>query len=120
MNSTFTTIGMFVVLMLVMYFMMLRPQKKQQKARQEMMDGLSRGNEVITIGGLHGVIDSIDRENKTVTLDCEGVYLVFDIPAIRNVISKTAAVTPEVKPEVKEEVVETVEEIVEEKPADKE
>lgn len=79
------TIIMFVVFIGLMYFMMLRPQKKQQQKRQEMLGNLKKGDEVVTIGRLHGIVDSIDQETKTVTLDCDGVYLVFDLSAIGQV-----------------------------------
>ncbi|MCQ2556663.1 preprotein translocase subunit YajC [Ligilactobacillus equi] len=76
-------------MIVLMYFTILRPQKKQQQQRQEMMNGMKRGDRVITIGGLHGVIDEINNEDKTVTLDCEGVYLVFNANAIGKVLPRT-------------------------------
>ena len=76
MGSTYT-IFMFVLLFVMMYFFMIRPQRKQQQQHQEMMNNLKKGDEVVTIGRLHGVIDSINTEDKTVTLDCDGVYLVL-------------------------------------------
>lgn len=90
----FSTILIFVVFIALMYFMMIRPQKKQQTKRKEMMDALKKGDSVITIGGLHGVIDSINDADKTVTLDCDGVYLVFNRSAIGRVEGHSAAVTP--------------------------
>lgn len=68
-----------------MYFMMIRPQKKQQQKHQEMMNKLQVGDKVVTIGRLHGVVDSIDEDARTVTLDCDGIYLVFDRTAIMRV-----------------------------------
>ncbi len=50
-----------------------------------MLGNLKKGDEVVTIGRLHGIVDSIDQETKTVTLDCDGVYLVFDLSAIGQV-----------------------------------
>ena len=40
---------------------------------------------MITIGRLHGVVDEINEAEKTVTLDCDGIYLVFDLSAIASV-----------------------------------
>ena len=84
--GSYSTILMFVVIIVIMYFMMIRPQKKQQQKRQEMMSSLKRGDRVVTIGGLHGVIDSINQEEKTVTLDCDGIYLVFNLGAVGKVV----------------------------------
>ena len=86
MAGSYSTILMFVVFIALMYFMMIRPQKKQQEKRQEMMNGLKKGDEVVTIGGLHGVIDEVNQADKTVTLDCDGVYLVFNLAAVGRVV----------------------------------
>lgn len=80
-----STIFFFVLIVGFMYFMMIRPQRKQQQDRKSMMDSLKVGDEIVTIGRLHGLVDKIDQENKTVTIDCEGVYLVFDMTAIMRV-----------------------------------
>ena len=69
----------------LMYFFMIRPQRKQQKKHQSMMSQLKPGDHVVTIGRLHGVVAEIDQQKRTVTLDCEGVYLVFDLGAIQRV-----------------------------------
>ncbi|AEV95009.1 preprotein translocase subunit YajC [Pediococcus claussenii] len=80
-----STIVFFILIFGLMYFMMIRPQRKQQQKRQEMMNKLNVGDRVVTIGRLHGVVDAIDDTEKTVTLDCDGVYLVFDRTAIMRV-----------------------------------
>lgn len=99
----FSTILIFVVFIGLMYFMMIRPQKKQQNQRKEMMDALKKGDSVITIGGLHGVIDSLNDADKTVTLDCDGVYLVFNRSAIGRVEGHAAVAQPQAAKEVTEE-----------------
>lgn len=56
-------IGPFVPLILlfvIFYFLLIRPQQKQQKNRQEMLKALKKGDRVVTIGGMHGVIKEID------------------------------------------------------------
>ena len=74
----------FVVIMFVgMYFLSIRPQKKQQQKRQEMLNGMNKGDKVVTLGGIKGVIASIDRNNKEVVVDCDGIYLTFDLNFIR-------------------------------------
>ena len=52
-----------------------------------MLSQIKPGDKVITIGGLHGVIDEVNKENNTVTLDCEGIFLVFEKRAISRVVS---------------------------------
>lgn len=68
---------MFVAL-LGMWFFMSRTQKKQQQERQNLLDSMKAGDEVVTIGGLHGVVSEIDETNRTVVLDCEGIFLEYD------------------------------------------
>ncbi|MCD2256765.1 preprotein translocase subunit YajC [Lactobacillus sp. CC-MHH1034] len=77
----------------VMYFSMIRPQKKQQQKRQEMFSQMKKGDRIVTIGGLHGVIDSVDTAAKTVVIDSDGIYLTFNISAIRDVQANTAVPT---------------------------
>ena len=45
-----------IVLLLFMYFMLVRPQQKQRKLRQEMLDNLKVGDKIVTVGGLYGKI----------------------------------------------------------------
>ncbi|WP_062904303.1 preprotein translocase subunit YajC [Pediococcus damnosus] len=92
------TIVFIILIFGLMYFMMIRPQKKQQQKHQDMMSKLQVGDKIVTIGRLHGVVDSIDEDAKTVTLDCDGIYLVFDRTAIMRVDHVEA-----VKPAEKEE-----------------
>lgn len=109
-----------LVLMLGMFFMMNRSQKKQQQERQRLLDAMKVGDSVVTIGGLHGVISEINNNDKTVTLDCEGIYLVFDRSSIRTVKSGVRPATAPVETEVVEpETTEPTETVVEEKPEDK-
>lgn len=70
-----------LVLFGLMYFMMIRPQQQQAKKRKEMLESLKAGAEVVTIGGLHGVIQSID-ENAVVLKVAPNVELKFNRSAV--------------------------------------
>ena len=56
------TIIMLVGLLVIMYFMMIRPQKKQEKEQNNMRNNLAVGDEITTIGGIIGKIVSIKEE----------------------------------------------------------
>ena len=58
------------LLFAVMYFTMIRPQAKQAKAHRALVDGLSKGDRVVTMGGIHGQIRQVDE--KTVLLEVDG------------------------------------------------
>lgn len=92
-----------LVLMIVLfYFLLIRPQQKRQKQVQQMQSSLSKGDKIITIGGLHGTVDAI--EDNTVILNCGGARLTFDRNAIRTVLEKTAEPSVLAEEEVVEEV----------------
>lgn len=67
-------------------FLMQRSQKKQAQKRMDSLNKLQKGYEVITIGGLYGTVDEVDTEKRTVVLDVDGVYLTFELTAIRTVL----------------------------------
>lgn len=101
-----------LILLAGMMFFMTRSQKKQQNERQSLLDSMKVGDEIITIGGLHGVISEIDNDKKTVFIDCEGIILEFDRAAIKTVKPGTVVATDE-----NVTVVETTEDVIEEEPA---
>ena len=91
-GSGMSSIIIIVLMIAFMYFFMIRPQQKQRKEHQSMLNHLKKGDQVVMISRLHGVIDEINTTDQTVTIDCEGVYLTFDLSAIARVIpSKTQA-----------------------------
>ena len=54
----------FLILLFAMfYFLIIRPQRKRQQRHKELMDALQPGDRIITIGGIHGKIESITEEN---------------------------------------------------------
>ena len=81
---------MFVV-MVGLIFYMNRTQKKQAQKRMESLNKLQKGYEVITIGGLYGTVDEVDTDKRTVVLDVDGVYLTFELTAIKTVLPQAEA-----------------------------
>ncbi|MGM0874396.1 MAG: preprotein translocase subunit YajC [Bacillota bacterium] len=79
------TVLPLVLMFAIFYFLLIRPQQKQQKAVREMQNSLQKGEKIITIGGLHGILDSID-ENKIVVKVGDGTRLTFDRKSIREVV----------------------------------
>ena len=97
---------LFIILIGFTYFGMIRPQKKQQQQRLQMMDKLKKGDEVVLVDGLHAKIDKINSD-KTVVVDADGIYLTFERMAIRRVIPATTVPAPETTEKTDEKATET-------------
>ncbi len=63
-SSIATQMLPFVLIILVFYFLILRPQQKRQKDKARMMESLKKGDKVVTSSGIHGTIEGL--EDKTV------------------------------------------------------
>jgi preprotein translocase subunit YajC len=60
----------FLVLIFAMfYFLMIRPQRKRQKEHQQLMEELRRGDRVVTVGGIYGVIESVSEDSVVIKLE---------------------------------------------------
>lgn len=108
-----------LVALVAMWFFMTRSQKKQQQERQSLLDNMKVGDEIVTIGGLHGVLSEINEEKKTVVLDCEGIYLEFDRASVRTVKPITAVEEPTATEIETTEIITPEEPAAEEEPAEK-
>jgi len=80
------TFGPILVLFLVFYLFIIRPQQKRQKQVKEMQDALQKGDSVVTIGGLHGVVHAIDEDK--IVINTGNANLTYDRAAIRDVTDK--------------------------------
>ncbi|MDD7010496.1 MAG: preprotein translocase subunit YajC [Candidatus Cryptobacteroides sp.] len=68
-GSLWSMLIMFALIFLVMYFFMIRPQRKQQKALDEMRKALTKGDKVITVGGIYGTIAEVDETSVLIKVD---------------------------------------------------
>lgn len=89
--ENYTFLIMIVGFIALMYFVMIRPQKKRQKEQQAMQDNVAPGARVMTIGGLYGTV--VDSDDETVTLEAsDDNFLVFARQAIAKVITPAETV----------------------------
>ncbi|GAB1641689.1 preprotein translocase subunit YajC [Krasilnikovia sp. MM14-A1259] len=93
-GGSFMPLLLIALLFGVMYFMMIRPQQKRRREAQEMQSALGPGDQVVTIGGLHGTVTAADDEIVTVEAS-PGVELRFARPAIARVVKPEAAAMTE-------------------------
>lgn len=71
---------MLVMILVVFYFFMIRPQMKKQKEMKKFRENLKAGDKVVTIGGMHGKI--LEVADSTVLISSEGTKVRFDKSAI--------------------------------------
>jgi len=73
-----------VLMFAVFYFLLIRPQQKRQKERNNMLNALQKGDKVVTIGGLHGTIVELTDDTATLKVS-DNTRLVFERTAINTV-----------------------------------
>ncbi|MDD4635387.1 MAG: preprotein translocase subunit YajC [Dehalococcoidales bacterium] len=69
MDQTLILVVFMVLMFGMFYFLIIRPQRKRQQEHQALLASLSVGDKVITIGGIHGVIDSMNEETVLLKLE---------------------------------------------------
>ena len=60
---------MLALIFVVMWFFMIRPQKKQQKELQNFRDALKKGDKVVTIGGIYGTVTEVKEDSVLIEVD---------------------------------------------------
>jgi preprotein translocase subunit YajC len=105
-GGSFTPLLLIVLLFGVMYFLMIRPQQKRRREAAAMQNSLGPGDQIVTIGGLHGTVVAV--ADDVVTLEvAPGVEVQFARPAIARVVNQSASPVAEPEePEVEEPAVE--------------
>ncbi len=88
--------GLFLFLglmVLMMWFMVIRPQKKEEKRRKELVDATKRGDEVVTIGGVHGTVEAVGEATIEVRLGTgsESVVATFNKGAVSTNVTNERA-----------------------------
>ena len=114
--SAFSTWGMWVlilVMVVVFYMLLIRPQRKRSQERDEMVSALQRGDEVVTIGGVHGVIKRMTEDTVVLEVD-KGVRITFAKSAISRRLTRPEEEEEEEEETAEEETEETTEETEEE------
>ncbi|MDR0552060.1 MAG: preprotein translocase subunit YajC [Spirochaetaceae bacterium] len=81
----------FVLIIAIFYFLIIRPQNKKQKETQKMLEALKKGDKVVTIGGVNGVIHSVRDKTVVVKVD-ENTKVEFLRSAISSVIDPSKQV----------------------------
>jgi preprotein translocase subunit YajC len=99
-GSTFLNFLPFIAIIVVFYFMMIRPQRREQSKRQLMLDGVQKNDHVVTIGGIYGVVTNVHREADEATLkvdEATNTKLRITLSSIARVIREESTEEPSTK-----------------------
>ncbi|MDD2297240.1 MAG: preprotein translocase subunit YajC [Sphaerochaetaceae bacterium] len=107
MTTTFITFGLII---LIFYFLIIRPQKKRDKETKNMLAAMKKGDKIVSIGGIRGTIVIVKETTVVVKVD-DNTRIEFSKSAIAQILDKKSESTTEKpsKPAQKESPVETVE-----------
>ncbi len=89
-GSMAISLVMFVGIIAIMYFLMIRPQRKKQKETERMLSALKKNDKIVTIGGIRGTIVSVKEQTVIVKVD-DNVKLEFNRSAIHSVVAAVPA-----------------------------
>jgi preprotein translocase subunit YajC len=84
---------LFGSIILIFYFMIIRPQQKRTKERQKLIESMKKGDKVITSGGMYGTVAGLDEKTVLVQI-ADNVKVKLDRSSIATIISESA---PEIK-----------------------
>jgi preprotein translocase subunit YajC len=82
-----TMLVTFGLIIVVFYFLVIRPQNKKQKDAKKMLQNITKGDKVVTIGGLHGSVESVKDDAVVLKVD-ENVKLKFSKSAVAQVLER--------------------------------
>ncbi|MFH1189770.1 MAG: preprotein translocase subunit YajC [Candidatus Omnitrophota bacterium] len=89
MNPVQSQLMAIILIFVVFYFLLIRPQKKAQDDHKKMLSGLKKSDEVITNGGIHGIIANVKESTVTLKVD-DNVKLEIQKSCIASVRRKAS------------------------------
>jgi preprotein translocase subunit YajC len=75
-----------LVFLFVLYLLLIRPQQKRQKEQQRMVAELKVGDDVVTVGGLHGRVKTLTDDTMDLAVDADGTILRFQRTSLGRVV----------------------------------
>jgi len=86
-NQMVTMIVTFGLIIVIFYFLIIRPQRKKQKDTQSMLSTLRKGDKVATAGGIRGVVTAVKENTVTVKVD-DNTKIEFNKSAVSSVLER--------------------------------
>ncbi len=86
-SQLITMLVTFGLIIVVFYFLVIRPQNKKQKDAKKMLQSIRKGDRVVTIGGMHGSVESVKEDFVVLKVD-DNVKLKFSKSAVSQVLER--------------------------------
>ncbi|MEI6875709.1 MAG: preprotein translocase subunit YajC [Spirochaetota bacterium] len=103
-GSMLSTLIPFALVFVIFYFLIIRPQNKKQKEAKKMIEAVKKGDKVVTIGGVHAIVDKVKETTIVLKVD-DNTRMEFSKSAVATVLAKsdekTVEATVEKSPEEK-------------------
>jgi preprotein translocase subunit YajC len=82
-----TMLVTFGLIIVVFYFLVIRPQNKKTKDAKKMLESIRKGDRVVTIGGMHGYVESVKEDAVVIKID-ENVKVKFSKSAVSQILER--------------------------------
>lgn len=89
-NAPLRWMGTLAVIMVLFYFMLIRPQKRKEQELRQMVQNVKENDRVVTVGGIHGVVTNVQRDAERATIrvdETTGTKLRVNMSAIARVLT---------------------------------
>jgi preprotein translocase subunit YajC len=89
-SALVTQVLFFAAIFAIFYFLLIRPQQKQKRDREQMLSAIKKGDRIVTTGGLHGTVTGLSENTVTVRV-ADQVKLEFDRSAVGRIMVESSA-----------------------------
>ena len=89
MNEAFVSFLPLILIFVIFYFLLIRPQQKKMKQHKEMIDKIKRGDDIVTAGGVFAKVSRVIDENKVEAQISSNVKIIISRPTITSVINNS-------------------------------
>lgn len=93
-GNPFGPMGMMVLIFVLFYFMLIRPQRRQQKEHQLKLAALRTGDEVVAAGGIHGLVTNVNDRIVTLKI-ADNVKIRVEKASVLTILKKSDEPEPE-------------------------
>ncbi|GAB4331698.1 MAG: hypothetical protein Kow0037_08500 [Calditrichia bacterium] len=88
-GNAFLSFLPLILIIAIMYLLILRPQAKKQKEREKMLNSVQKGDNIVTVGGIHGKVVGTKNDNQVLIVKVDdNVKLTIDLSAVASVEKK--------------------------------